>query len=165
MNRPALSVVHSRVVASSAPLYLQVSGNRSFEESRWRECFLYYLNGVWSGDQRVMYRPKISFGGGLELRLDADSEEYYATSSTEARELPGSTRGTPLVVGRTQAEVDQALVRFVKDDRLQFVVIVLGEGQLFLWKLPQRSRLGIATKGVPNALERLARCDVSRTRK
>lgn len=144
-------------------LEFQVSGNACFSERRWREAILYYLFGVWAGQQKVMYRPKISFGP-ITLRLAADAGEYYAHAWDRQGALdffgvdlnglaPAFPNSIILRVGYTQVEVEQGLVRFVKNNRVKLLVISLREGEIRLWKMQERSRLGISATGLPTQAE------------
>lgn len=127
---------------------IQVSGlvSQEFPESRWREAILFYLFGIWSGRQSVMYRPKISFGS-VTLRLDSDEGKYEAYG-TPPEELTSTLRfraDEKLFVdtGR-QADVEVALVRFVKNDQIKLLILWLPQLRVFftLWKKSRRSQYG-----------------------
>lgn len=135
---------------------MHVSSYKSFAANRWRECFLYYLFGVWSGDREVTSRTEISFDGGVALQLDFESDTYSAVGSTVKGSRP-STLGITLSVGCKHDEVESALVRLVKNNAIQNVIIHFDEGQLFLWKTSERSRIGVVTLGVPTRQERARR--------
>ncbi|MSR84903.1 hypothetical protein EXS71_00450 [Candidatus Uhrbacteria bacterium] len=130
----------------------QVSGLQCFPERRWRECFLHYLFGIWGGKSNVTYRPKIAFGNG-GLRLDPGAREYWVYGTTVGAnppphlgtEIPEGHDDPPeIIVGCQQVEVEQALIRFVKNDRIQQLTITGCNGkELRFWKMSERSRLGI----------------------
>ncbi len=142
--------------ANLSRLSMQVSGLNNFEESRWRECFLYYLFGIWGNQKRVTYRPKVNFCTGtgpsigmFELRLDRASGEYFACGSCAVQEPPTFYGDQVLIVSYKQAEVEQALVRFVKNNSIKMLIISLRKGVVHLWKKPQRSCLGVLATGIP----------------
>lgn len=141
---------------------LQVSGNKFFPEQRWREAILFYLNGIWSDNQIVTYRPKIMFGG-VTLRLDFDAGEYFAYGETPGVNLPMQFLHLPEVESRrraeqklfvrtpTQAEVEVALVRFVKDNRIKLLTIKFEHGHINLWKMSKRSQYRCAAYNIPRS--------------
>ena len=108
---------------------IQVSGDRCFEERNWREAILYYLNGVWSDNQNVMYRPKINFSG-YTLRLDEATMTYYAygrlddyLADTHVDRLSRALEGETLDVSCNQNDVEVGLMRFVRKDILSELII------------------------------------------
>lgn len=138
---------------------IQVSGlpSQEYPESRWREAILFFLFGIWSNRESVAYRPKISFGD-ITLRLDSSSGSYYAYGHAEWPQEPPALRPDDLVVtsGR-QADVEVALIRFVKNDRigqLRLGVVCaqnVHRAQLVLWKKTRRGEYGYAGIGLPYA--------------
>ncbi len=146
----------SFVVASPStltPRSLQVSGLECFEERGWRECVLYYLFGVWSGAENVVYRPKINFGE-ITLRLNVGEGRYYAHGTPVELEYPYFLATETLVVENGQRDVEIGLVRFVKNNRIKMLVIKLSEGsELRLWKKSERSRFGITATGLKTMME------------
>jgi len=126
-------------VSLNADRSLQISGNRTFEENRWREAILFYLFGIWSGKEDVTYRPKIHFGM-MCLRLDPDTGQYFAYGASPDWEIPQDLGGELLITdGCGKYEVEVSLARFVKNDRVRMLVISFGDGQfLRLWKDPDR---------------------------
>jgi hypothetical protein len=112
---------------------IQVSGLDCFPESRWREAVLHYLFGVWSNNQQVMYRPKISFDG-IVLRLDPTTQTYYAYGQAQHSasrrawhalldRWDRKCSGEILEVSCNKNEVEVALIRFVKDNQISNLTI------------------------------------------
>lgn len=131
------------------PRDLQVSGLQIFTEDRWRDCILHFLFGVWSDDRNVTHRPKIQLGE-ITLRLIQATGEYVAYGDSLEPEHPSFTEDETLVVSGSQLGVEMGLVRFVKNDRLKLLVIVLPRGaEVRLWKKLWRSRFGISATGIP----------------
>lgn len=135
---------------------LQVSGVHEFPENRWREAILFYLFGVWGDKHDVMYRPKIAFGD-ITLRLDCSQGTYYAYGTPHERlppwcyELKAEEK---LWVGDgKQADVEVALIRFVKDNRIKLLTLQLpdSKGSIFLWKKPRRGEYGVFSAGIPKS--------------
>lgn len=135
---------------------IQVSGltSQEFPESRWREAILFYLFGVWADRQSVTYRPKISFGD-ITLRLDPSSGEYYAYGTpTEELPYPFPVREDEKLTVRSlrQADVEVALARFVKNDRIKLLTICSEcSGRLMLWKKSRRGQYGITATDIPRS--------------
>lgn len=142
-----------RGVSGVASNDIQVSGlvSQEFPGSRWREAILFYLFGIWSDRQSVTYRPKISFGN-VVLRLDPNGEYCaYGVAGDDIRDVPSVLEDAHQSVGCAQAEVEIALVRFVKNDRIKVLTITFGLGFLSLWKAQRRGEYGVATWGIPNS--------------
>jgi hypothetical protein len=133
---------------------IQVSGRTDFPESRWREAILFYLFGVWGNRDNVTYRPKIHFGD-ITLRLNRQSGEYYAYGHAEAPEPSPSLRDSDELVSVSsgkQEEVEVALIRFVKNNRIKQLHLHFPElrgGFLVLWKKDKRSEYGVEGIGLP----------------
>ncbi len=131
---------------------IQVSGLTCFPRERWREAILYYLFGVWADKEHVIYRPKIAFGL-VTLRLDTKAGGYYAYGQPEEK-LPHPLpfrKEEKLVVRFEQAAVEVGLIRFVKNDRIKLLTIVLPNfGQLALWKKERRGQYGVTALGIPS---------------
>lgn len=118
---------------------LQISGWTNFSENRWREAILFYLFGIWSEKEDVVYRPKIHFGT-MCLCFDEDAGRYFAYGASPDWEVPQDLGGGLLITeGCGRDEVEMSLVRFVKNDRIRILVISFGGGRyLRLWKDPER---------------------------
>jgi len=134
---------------------IQVGGLFSFPESRWREAILFFLFGIWSGKPEVVGRPKIIFGD-LTLRLDAEAEEYFAYGrSYESLPLliASLLSKKHLSVGPRQAEVEQGLIRFAKNNRIKLLTIHAqgGQGIVYLWKKERRGAYGYTAMNVPTS--------------
>ena len=136
---------------------IQVSGlpSQEYTQSRWREAILFYLFGVWSNKQSVMYRPKIAFGN-ITLRLDRHDGEYYAYGHEDVpQEVPPLGPNDLVVRSGRQADVEVALIRFVKDNRIKQLRLPgvpsqnVHLAQLVLWKKEKRSEYGHAGIGLP----------------
>lgn len=126
---------------------IQVSGLSCYPEERWREAILHFLFGVWGNKDQVMYRPKISFGG-IVLRLNTSNCEYYAyKQASVSQEEPPPCSSCDLVEhsGR-QADIEVALIRFVKDNRIKQLRLWLRSGQeIIFWKKDKRGEYGCCT--------------------
>ncbi len=137
---------------------LQVGASgRIFPEERWREAILYYLFGVWSGDESVTGRPKIIFGE-VTLRLDPQRCEHFVYGKGSDYDFATATGpGEHLVVDPAQKDVELGLVRFVKDDRIKKLSIAWSTTvRLSLYKTKRRGQYRCATWcGVPLTWEGL----------
>lgn len=130
---------------------IQVGGWTHFPESRWREAILFYLFGVWADKEDVISRPKIIFGN-VTLRLDLDAREYFAYGCSHDEQLPSFPKEATLMVGCSQDEVEQGLIRFVKNDRIKFLAICLPcQGRVELWKKEKRGQYGYTAYGIPTS--------------
>ena len=135
---------------------IQVSGltSQEFPESRWREAILFYLFGIWADRQSVTYRPKIGFGD-ITLRLDPGDGEYYAYGTAhEELPYPFPVREDEklTVTSWKQADVEVALARFVKNDRIKLLTLCLRySGRLMLWKKSRRGQYGITATDIPRS--------------
>ncbi len=150
----------------AADQFFQVSGAKEFEGHRWREAILYYLNGVWSDNNDVTYRPKIKFtkdGGSVldynvTLRLDQSTGEYYAYGTYEGVpfcKIPDDLAKPEgcLRVGKDQNAVEMGLIRFVRNDAIRALQISFGpDAGIVLWKTSRRGELWIAIAGLPRHL-------------
>lgn len=140
---------------------IQVSGLDCFPGNRWREAILYYLNGIWADRECVTYRPKIHFGNvpkvdswqEVVLRLDRSLGEYYAYGTSAERPPRECNREAILVVGCGQTEVEQGLIRFVKNNRIrQLWILLRGQEVICLFKTRERGFLGVSADGIPPSL-------------
>lgn len=129
---------------------IQAGGHTHFPARLWREAILFYLNGMWAAKQEVIYRPKLIFGT-VTLRLDVEAQKYFAYGAGNEENVPLTGRGHELIVGCQRAEVEQALIRFVKDEAVGALTIQLGPGTLCLWKKERRSEYGMAAFGIPRS--------------
>lgn len=136
---------------------IQVSGltSQEFSESRWREAILLYLFGIWADRQSVTCRPKIGFGD-ITLRLAPGDGEYYAYGTPNEElptEHPVGERDDHLVVRSwKQADVEVALARFVKNDRIKWLTLSFRySGRLVLWKKSRRGQYGITATDIPRS--------------
>ncbi len=131
----------------------QVSGNRNFNGSEWRGAILYYLFGLASNDRKVTYRPKIDFAG-VTLALDMETKRYYAygQSTIEEPAFSSNPDETYTLATASDAYVEQALLRFVKNDTVRDLVIYLGDDRyLRLSKGQRRSELYIYATRIPRS--------------
>ena len=136
---------------------IQVSGlpSQEFPESRWREAILFYLFGIWTNRQSVTYRPKINFGD-ITLRLDPSGGEYYEYGHAEVpQDVPPLGPDDLVETSGRQADVEVALIRFVKNDRIKQLRLgvvcdqKVRRAQLVLWKKARRGEYGYAGIGLP----------------
>ena len=134
--------------------YIQISGLQEFPESRWREAILFYLFGIWANRQSVTYRPKINFGD-ITLRLDPSGGEYYEYGHAEVpQDVPPLGPDDLVETSGRQADVEVALIRFVKNDRIKqlrlgVVCDQIHLSQLVLWKKARRGEYGYAGIELP----------------
>ena|SRR3989338_4400607 len=137
---------------------IQVSGlpSQEFPESRWREAILFYLFGIWTNRQSVTYRPKINFGD-ITLRLDTSSGEYYAYGTPHEEmdlyQLRFREEEKLYVRSGKQADVEVALARFVKNDRIRLLTLYLPRsfGRVELWKKSRRGQYGCTATDIPRS--------------
>ena len=128
---------------------IQVSGHTIFPGYRWREAILYYLFGIWGDRLEVTYRPKISFGG-VTLRLNVGARAYFAYGEHSGDCGGISAETEMLIVGCGQDEVEQGLIRFVKNDRIRVLVIGLPlRGIINLRKKERRGEYNVTAIGIP----------------
>ncbi|MCX6784240.1 MAG: hypothetical protein NT141_04245 [candidate division WWE3 bacterium] len=129
---------------------LQVSGLTCFPETKWREAVLFYLFGLWGGKHEVTYRPKISFGN-VTLRLDRSIGAYYAYGKSSEILPIFEEEQTIIVDAGKQADVEVALVRFVKDSQIRLIVINLPitTSSVAIWKKQRRGQYGCSTTHLP----------------
>lgn len=148
-----------RVIGSAEPVFsdadlhsMQVSGLTPFDMNRWREAILYYLFGVWGNKDKVMYRPKINFGG-VTIRLDKQTHSYYAYGKAPDAEPAMRITERALIVTSGQADVEVGLISFVKNDAIDRLTIVFpNQGYLYLWKTDRRGEYRCAASGIARDL-------------
>ena len=132
------------------PKHIQVSGMKCFGENRWREAIMYFLFGIWGNKPEVMCRSKIRIGHITLLLLPSDGT--YLACGASAEDAPWEVGEDCLTVSDRQLEVENGLIRFVKDDSIRTLFINIGSiGQVCLWKHMQRARLGIACRHIPSS--------------
>ena len=141
--------------------FIQVSGLDFFPQDRWREGILYFVNGILADEDRVMYRPKISIGD-VGLTLDAENGCYSFWGYDTNIVPPVVDEATfTLTVGASQVEVEHALLRFVKNNKIRMLTLrmpmrgglaahddELRMCELVFWKGRERSFLGITWRYV-----------------
>jgi hypothetical protein len=127
---------------------IQVAGRVFFEGNRWREAVLAYLNGIWADDSGVTYRPKIMLNNTV-LRIHGEEYVGYYSSDPEKGDRPRVADKDVLVIPNpTQAEVENGLIRFVKNNQIrQLGICFPGKGQIVLTKGNKRSQLFVVTEG------------------
>lgn len=143
-------------LTSTSSHEIQVAGLRCFAESEWRNAILHYLFGVWDGNPQngVAHRPKISFGC-VVLRLNPVADAYvgYLNSDVEKAgdEFPrhGFPGNATLVVGYRRAQVENGLIRFVKNILIRHLALSLPGGcTIHLWKKGARGQYGYSASGL-----------------
>jgi len=167
----------TEAISNSTVDELQVSGLKVFEAHRWREAILHYLNGVWGNRQEVMYRPKIHFStpsttnefAHVTLRLDPRSRTYWLEGIPPIDEdrSPRFNAEQTIVVAEPgkQTDVEQGLIRFVRDNRIKLFILNLGsEGELRLWKSERRAELNVSASQVRSMLDRIEEARAPRAR-
>lgn len=139
MNNPLLAIFEEEVAVDRE---IQVNGMTCFPQNRWREGILYYLFGIWSDKVEVTYRPKIHFGFAC-LRLSPGERQYYAYGKCPDTEKPSFPEEGVLTVSWEQTEVEQGLIRFVKNEAIKMLVVTLKNHRQFcLWKKERRGEYG-----------------------
>lgn len=130
---------------------IKVSGLICYPGPRWREAILKYVFGIWGDEKTVTLRPHIAFGD-IHLRLDTTKGEYYAygTSTSKFGELPeGAGNKNGFVVNSQQNNVECGLIRFVKNKKIELLVINFPDkGVLFLWKGKKRNEFYVTAKNI-----------------
>ena len=126
---------------------IQIAGGEMFDGSRWREAIIAYLYGIWAGNEVVTHRPKINFDY-TTLRLDREKYVGYYSVFANASNRPRVADKDVLVVPDTQAEVENGLIRFVKNNQIrQLAIVFSGKGALVLTKGGRkRSELFLTTE-------------------
>lgn len=150
---------NTATATSSLVLDLQVSGNKSYDGSQWREAILAYLGGVWSGDESVTSRQKLCFNNTV-IRLGREGK-YYAYFVNEPDGAEGGPIGIPMarpsdllvVMHTTENEVESALIRFVRNNKIRKLALmfdngVSSEGMILLAKGQKRGEIHIYTYGL-----------------
>ncbi len=112
---------------------------REFSESQWKEAILWYLSAV-RDEQHVVRCPCIIFGN-VTLKLEPYGDTYeYNVYGENRREPPGA----PIILDREklrvdvlkQADVEEALDRFVNDEQIQLLQFWFWDSavRFSLWK-------------------------------
>ncbi len=150
---------------SSLVLGLQVSGNKSYEGTQWREAILAYLGGVWKGDKSVTSRQKLNFNN-TTIRL-GDNGKYYAYFVCEPDEAPfppmPPSSDILTIMDPTEEAVEIGLIRFVRNNQIRHLALmfpgeVSSEGMILLVKVPEvRGELHIHTFHLVGMEERMRR--------
>ena len=139
---------------------IQISGLRVFPRGEWRNAILHYLTGVWAGHNNVTYRPKVcwSEAGFSRMPVEDDSDltplfyELYAGDEAFGRTPPFVMEEQTIRVSAERLQLEAALVRFVRNDKLMMLVVDGADHEgsrlrLFFWKKRgQRQFLGIAAE-------------------
>ena len=125
---------------------IQVAGDLCFEGNRWREAFLYYLNGIWASDVVVTNRPKMTIGN-ITLRLVGGRYFIYRNDVVVLSSPPPVlNKDFDLVLVPDKNNVEIALVRFVKNNQIrQLGMNFGGYYSLFLTKGNRRGELIVTT--------------------
>lgn len=143
-------------ITQLSPLYssveqIQVSGSRCFNGSLWREAILFFLNGIWSGDDFINSRPKI-YINNTTMKLGSNMgpnpyPRYYADIQDNGKRPQVKDSEIFVVHQPTQAEVENGLIKFVKNNQIRMLVIMFPEsGPLFFTKGHKRSELYITAE-------------------
>ena len=136
---------------TNSPDDIWISEFSEFEGWKWREAVLFYLNGVWSKHPDVMTRsefcyPQIDFwkdAAYVCLRLHP-STSTYSGEGLGLSVLPKLTDFLSseilAVESNGRAEVEQALIRFLRDRSIRYVMLRVPSnnaqfrGSIHLWK-------------------------------
>lgn len=151
-----------------------LSGRRVFDQSQWRQAILFYLNEIWmhnASDYRVGGdMPSITFDNvTVQLDLSPPDPFYFAygplsqtpiedfqTKSNSPREL--------CIVPFGQLQVENGLIRFVKNDRIGILTILLpGQcSQVSLYKRDKRGEFRVGMQNVPATLNDFSKLEAVR---
>ncbi len=133
---------------------IQIGGGCSgdhFPLRRWREAILTYLFAIWSGEQglrRLIHRPKLIIQG-VTLRLDFETQQYFAYGGTGRDALGEYRGGEVLLVGPGKAEVEVGLARLVKDNDICAMQIRWPTSWVWFGKTSRRGELIVGDCGIP----------------
>ncbi len=102
---------------------IQISGLRLFPEREWCEA-IHYLEGVWSNNNDVMYRPK-SILMALPCGWKQVPTLIYVYGGIMMPEGISERirKGNTLEIACNQSTVELGLVRFVKDNSISQLLI------------------------------------------
>lgn len=116
---------------------IQVSGHEIFSAHEWKEAFAYYLSGVRTNAEHVMYRPKIFFGN-VTLRRMKDA--YAVEGRGVSTDVPKCDASAMLTVTNAHFLVEEALEYFVKNERTKVLCIEFPKNtKLFIWKMEDKT--------------------------
>ncbi|OGY99245.1 MAG: hypothetical protein A2945_04715 [Candidatus Liptonbacteria bacterium RIFCSPLOWO2_01_FULL_52_25] len=131
---------------------IQVNENRNFAGHRWREAILCYLNGIWADrhnvDSRRIYFVVRQGNKFPHVALYLHHEDYCFGSEMWIKGNGGFRLPSHQYISTNcrRAEVEQGLIRFAKDDRLQTLMIASEErSEMLLWKSEKRAELYVAS--------------------
>jgi hypothetical protein len=147
-----MTATSSTATGSRVEVVQIARGGYSIKGSRWREAILAYLNGIWANDVVVYVvargHPRISFNS-ITLRLYGGKYiGYYLFTETSGVRPDMAYEDVFVVPDPTQAEVENGLIRFVKNNQIRQLAIVFpGKGNLILTKGRKRSELFVTTEG------------------
>jgi hypothetical protein len=112
---------------------IQVSGHEIFSAHEWKEAFAYYLDGVRTNAEHVMYRPKIFFGN-VTLRRMKDA--YAVEGRGVSTDVPKCDASALLTTTNAHFLVEEALRYFVKHEKTKVLCIEFQDDtKLFIWKM------------------------------
>ncbi len=136
---------------------IQVSGGTIFVDSEWRNALNMFLKGMFTRNDSITYRPKVTFEHwGFEFWPNAGVYSFYATS--DVMQLSGyridelATSYDPeniIECGCVQNDFERSLARFVSDRTIHMIIIHFPASRcLVLEKTQQR---GVLLVTVSNA--------------
>ena len=93
-----------------------------FEPYDWKQALTHYLSGVWRGLTHNAMLQFIFADSHVALHLNAATGEYAASGAAQSGYMK---TGHCLQVSNARAEVEQGLIRFLRDDTIRQLEIVL----------------------------------------
>ncbi len=113
-----------------------------FKPGKWRAAILHFLFEVWSGNDE--FKHSITIDSAV-LTLDPTTHQYMLQSVSLVTHNPTLTEATAdnsLAVSNNQLDVQDGLVRFVKNTKIKTLLIRFpGNGILILEKARKYSAL------------------------
>ena len=113
---------------------------KQYEGSNWRKAFTFYLDGVWSQNNRSV--EGVIFIDNMVLQLHHGEYQYRHPSGIAVHPRPqweNRSQIHAVMVSRDQLEL--GLVKFIRNNQIRMLVLMFGVDQLTLWKSPERTEL------------------------
>ena len=126
-------------------------GTRNYPGNKWREAIHAYLNIAWMDRGNQQLAPILGLGD-VSISPNYGTERYEAYSAASHCYSPRVREGDQLNVDAYLNEVEIALARFLRDEKIRRVGIFFNElpgGRLYLTKGDKRSELIEQALGLP----------------
>ncbi|HPL93010.1 MAG TPA: hypothetical protein PLB38_01875 [bacterium] len=117
----------------------KVAGYRHFAENNWKQALAFFLNGVWSGEPKIMRNPQFYFAVlEVNLCLNKKTRVYYLDCPPgDCRILcprPIFSEAQICVCFNQQLDVEEALKIFINRRTCRMLEFWLVPKKLFLWR-------------------------------